>query len=441
MRKTVLILALPLATLLATSPFAGALDIFGWKPFSKDKKTEAKTATNREEAAAQEELQKGTALETSGKTDAAAKVFRQIVKNYELTTAASKAQFHIGHILEKKGDYPGAFKAYSDYTTKYPRGTDFDGVIEAQFNIAKMYLGGKKTKVLGIPVAPSYHRAEEMFTDIVKRAPFHRLAAMAQFNVGQALEKQDKPTEAIGAYQTVVNRYSGDPVADDAHYQLAYVQYRESQNGSYDQAARMKARESFEEFVNRHPRSEKASQARENIKVLGGAEMKSTMDIAKFYDKTKNYKAAALYYNEIVRNAPGSPESDQARKRIDELKGIAGADVLRAGPDRAQSGDMALARRRAQARVDVASRPDYNGPYIPLPPLPGEDGRPRMRSSPVPVGPIAEPALPTVDPLQDLLGNKGRPSDQLLPAPTMPLIPSPAPEVPKPDPEPSQKPK
>ncbi|MEQ1842624.1 MAG: hypothetical protein ABL994_19670, partial [Verrucomicrobiales bacterium] len=94
MRKPVFILALPLATLLATSQFAGALDLFGWKPFSKDKKTEAKTASNREEAAAQEELKKGTALETSGKTDAAAKIFRQIVKNYELTTAASKAQFH-----------------------------------------------------------------------------------------------------------------------------------------------------------------------------------------------------------------------------------------------------------------------------------------------------------------------------------------------------------
>ena len=441
MRKSAIFLAVSMSALLATSPFAGALDLFGWKPFSKDKKAEAKVASAREESAAQDELRRGEGLETSGKADAAMKVFKQVVKNYELTSAAPKAQFHIGHILQQKGSYPEAFKAYSDYTTKYPRGTDFDAVIAAQFDIAKMYLGGKKTKVLGIPVAPSYRRAEEMFTDIVKRAPFHRLSAMAQFNVGQALEKQDKPTEAIGAYQTVVSRYPGDPVADDAQYQLAYVQYKESQGGSYDQSTRMKAKESFEEFVNRHPRSEKASQAKENIKALGGAELKGTMDIAKFYDKTKNYKAAVVYYNEIVRNAPGSTESDQARKRIDELKSIAGVDVLRAGPERAQSGDMALARRRAQARVDVASRPDYNGPYIPLPPIPGDDGRPRMRTPPGVIGPVSEPALPTGDPLQDLLGGKMRPTDQLLPAPTLPPIPSPAPEVPKPEPEPSQKPK
>jgi len=49
--------------------------------------------------------------------------------------------------------------------------------------------------------------------------------------------------------------------------------------------------------------------------------------------------------------------------------------------------------------VDVASRPDYNGPIVPYPTLPGENtGRPNMRTSPV--GPIVEPPLPGGDPLQ-----------------------------------------
>jgi outer membrane protein assembly factor BamD len=388
-------------------------------------------------------LRKGESLENAGKLDAAAKVFRQITKSNELTAAAPKAQFHIGHILERQGDYPGAFKAYSEYTAKYPRGTDLDAVIEAQFNIAKMYLGGKKTKVLGVPVSPSYQKAEEMFAEIVKRAPFHRLAPMAQFNVGQALEKQAKPTEAMAAYQEVVKRYPGDPVAADAQYQLGYVQYREAQSGSYDQSARMKARESFEEFVNRNPKSEKASQARENIQSLSGTELKNTVDIAKFYDKTKNYKAAVVYYYEIIRSAPGTRESDDARKRIDEIKGIAGPDVLRAGPELAQSGEMALARRRAQARVDVASRPDYNGPYIPLPLLPGEGGRPRMRTTPGAIGPVAEPALPAIDPLQDPLGLKPPSADPLLPPVNLPpLPPPPVAEGPKsPEPDSTKKPK
>ena len=57
--------------------------------------------------------------------------------------------------------------------------------------------------------------------------------------------------------------------------------------------------------MNGQPKSEKSAQARENIKVLTAAEVKNTMEIAKFYDKTKNYKAAAVYYNEVIRSAPG----------------------------------------------------------------------------------------------------------------------------------------
>ena len=412
-----------MTAILCAAPMAGAIDFSRLNPFGA-KKAGKSLATPAQESAADQELHRGEALETAGKLDSALKVFKGIVNSGTVTPASAKAQYHIGHILERKGDYPTAFKAYSEYTTKYPSGTDFDAVIQAQFDIAKMYLGGKKTKVLGVPVAPAYKRAEDMFADIVKRAPFHRLAPMAQFNVGQALEKEAKTPEAIAAYKEVISRYPGDPVANDAQYQLGYVQLREAQTGSYNQQTRQHAVESFEEYVNRQPKSEKTAQARENIKVLTAAEIKNTLEIAKFYDKTKNYKAAVVYYNEVIRNAPGGTESDHARKRVEELKGIVGADALRTGPEKAQTGDMALSRRRAQARVDVASRPDYNGPYVPLPPMP-DDGRPRLRTPLGPIGPITEPALPTVDPLQDPLMPKLRTGGPLIPLAPLPPVPEP----------------
>jgi outer membrane protein assembly factor BamD len=418
------------------APLAGAVDILGWKPFG-EKKSGKSAATPAQESAAEQELNRGESLENDGRLDSALKAFRGIVKSGVLTASTPKAQFHIGHILERKGDFPTAFKAYSEYTTKYPSGTDFDKVIQAQFDIAKMYLGGKKTKVLGVPVSPSYHRAEEMFADIVKRAPYHRLAPMAQFNVGQALEKETKTPEAIAAYKEVISRYPGDPVASDAQYQLGYVQYHEMQTGSYNEQTRQRAVESFEEYMNRQPKSEKTAQARENIKTLTAAEIKNTLNIAKFYDKTKNYKAAVIYYNEVIKNAPGTPETEQAQKRIAELKATVGEDALRAGSDKAQTGDMALARRRALARVDVASRPDFNGPYIPLPPLP-DDGRPRLRT-PGPFGPVTEPALPTVDPLQDPSVPKLRTGDPLIPLAPLPPVPDAAKPESKSEADPAKK--
>jgi len=163
--------------------------------------------------------------------------------------------------------------------------------------------------------------------------------------------------------------------------------------------------------------------------------VKNTLEIAKFYDKTNKPKAAVVYYNEVLRSAPGSPESEQARKRIEQLKNTVGVDVLRTGPEKAETGEMALARRRAQARVDVAGRPDFNGPYIPPPQLPPDDS---MRLRPVaPMGPVTEPPLPTGDPLQDPSAPpKMRVNDPLIPLPAIP----PVPEEPKPEPDSAKKP-
>ncbi len=401
MRKFSFVLTLPIVALLALTRPAEALEIFGWKPFGGEKKAANTAPSNTEESSALAGLKDAEALETKGDLSAALKAYRAVVKKNATTSAAAKAQFKIGQILERQRDSDEAFKAYSTYTEKYPRGSEFDTVIQSQFGIAKTFLDGQKKKLLGVPVGKSYERPQAMFGEIVKRAPFHRLAPMAQFNIGQTLEKDGKPMEAVAAYQEVITRYPGDAVADDAHYQIGYVRFHEAQQGSYDQADRQKARDSFEDFLNRYPASEKAAQARQNIQTLGNVDVKGTADVARYYDKMKNYKAAVVYYNEVIRLAPSGTETDYAKKRISALKSLVGAEALRAGPEKAESGAMALARRHAQSKVDVASRPDFNGPPISYPfapPIPGS-GRPPMRMSPL--GPLVEPALPTGDPLQN----------------------------------------
>src|SRR6202035_6180932 len=108
------------------------------------------------------------------------------------------------------------------------------------------FLEGEKRRVLGVKLSPSMQRAQAMFEGIVKNAPFSKLAPLAQFNVGQALEKQGEYPKAIDAYQTVYTKYPNDPVAADALYQVGYVRAKEARAGSYDRAPNQKARASFQ---------------------------------------------------------------------------------------------------------------------------------------------------------------------------------------------------
>ncbi len=358
------------------------------------------------EIAAVELMRRGEQAEARSDRKEALGAYRTIVKKHGTSQLSPKAQRKIGVLLERGGEFEPAYEAYSTYLAKYPEGSDFDSSVESMFRIAKLFLDGRKRKVFGVPFAPSMTRAQEMFEGIIKRAPFSRQAPLAQFNVGQCYEKQGKYPEAIQAYQQVVTKYPGDAIADDAQYQLGYVLLRQSREGSYDRAASMKAREAFEDFVNRYPNSEKVPQARENMQQLQGGVVKGSLDVAKFYDKAKQYRAAVIYYNEVIKQQPGTPDADYAKARIETLRDQVGEDALRAGPERAETGARAAARRKLQAKVDTASRPDYVGPPVVVP----EErivqkstgpGRPQLRTSPGSLDPVpaVEPPLPMLEKL------------------------------------------
>lgn len=354
------------------------------------------------ESSAAEQMRKAESFETAGNSKAAYSAYRVLVKQFGLSALAPKAQRKVGILLEKSGDYDKAFDAYGTYVEKYPRGEDFDSVVESMFKIAKLFLDGEKSKkLLGISVGGSVDRAIEMFGTILKSAPYSKWASAAQFNVGQAFERQGKYPEALSAYQSVLSRYSGDPIASDAQYQMGYVLLKEYREGSYDRVSAQKAREAFEDFISRYPESEKVAQARENMKTLEGGSAKGSLDIAKFYEKTKQYKAAVIYYNDVIKQQPDSAESGIAKARIEELKQLHGEDALRAGPEKAETGAKAATRRKLQARVDTVSRPDYVGPPVKVaaeksPEVSTSPGRPKLRTSPNAIGPVppVEPPLP-----------------------------------------------
>jgi outer membrane protein assembly factor BamD len=389
-----LILTLLLAAGLLLPSVSNAAIIYrsdeGWSIEGDEGSTLEKTAADQMHRAEQ--------LEHEGKDDAAVKAYQALIKHFSLSVLAPKAQQKVGNLLERQTHYEGAFDAYHKYLTKYPKGDDFDAVVDSMFKIAKLFLDGAKRRVFGVPIASSMQKAQEMFADIVKDAPYSKVAPLAQFNVGQALEKQNDLPNAIAAYQKVVADYTNDPVAESALYQIGYVRQRQFREGSYDKNDAQKAREAFDEFINRYPQSERAAQARDNIASLETGQTKNLLQVAKFYDKTKQYKAAVIYYNDVIKSQPGTPDSDYAKQRIDTLKEQVGPDVLQAGPEKVETGAKALERRKLQAKVDTVSRADYVGPPVKIAEAPVETApdKPHLRTSPASVGPVpaVEPPLP-----------------------------------------------
>jgi outer membrane protein assembly factor BamD len=346
--------------------------------------------TGAGDAEAAEIMRQATEFEAAGDFNRAATLYRQVVRRHQVSPSAPAAQFRLAELTDQSGNPNRAFEAYEKLVNDYPQSREFDRALAAQLAIADNFMQRRR-----------FERAGEMYAAILAAAPFARFAPEAQFKLGQALESRREYPQAIAAYQVILDRYAASDYADDALYQIGYVQLTEAQSRSMDLSAAIDAKNTFEEFLMEYPNSEKAAQARENLQRMTGREATDLMAIAKFYDRNTNYRAAVIYYADLVRRQPGTDDAKLANDRIEEIRATVGDDELRAGPERAETGERAAMRRRLQNQVETSALSNYAGPPVTtitpeeLPPP-----RPRLRTSTRDVRPVgAEPvSLPPVEP-------------------------------------------
>jgi outer membrane protein assembly factor BamD len=339
------------------------------------------------------------AFDEQGQTSEAINAYRRAIKRYPLAKPAGEAQYRVAELLESTGNTSRAFNAYQALLTNYPDTQNFERAVSAQVNIANRFLEGKPQSILGLSLGSTAPRAQEMYRAILASAPFSKYAPVAQFNLGLASEKDSKPFEAIAAYQAVMDTYPNSDVVDDAMYQIGYVYMRIGfAQQSQDLSSIISAKNTFEDFLIEFSESEKAPQARENLVRIANKESGDIFQIAKFYEFTRDYRAAVIYYNDVIRRQPDTEDAKISKMRIEELRGEVGDEALRTGPERAETGEKLAIRRRLQAQIETSALADFAGPPtrdIVPDELPA-DIRPRMRTSVDDIRPLpaVEPDLP-----------------------------------------------
>lgn len=304
-------------------------------------------------SSSRDQLELAHKLEAQGQRDAALKAYKGLLRRWPLSFFAPEAQFRLGKILEDQADFYNAFQAFQKMVTKYPSSEYFEQALNEQYRIANLYLAGEPQRIWKIPVGPSMERTIEMYQRIIKNAPYGTYAPQCQFNIGLAREQQRKFTDAVDAYQMVLDNYPTSSVAANAQYQIGYAWMRSSQSGDYDMGAAKKAVDAFQDYLVRYPSSDKAAQAQENIQKLGLKQTQGAFDVAKFYETQHQTRAAFIYYNEVVREDPNSPQAQIAKKRIQELRpmvealpggiGPDGSGVLAGAPQKVASSNQPLA--------------------------------------------------------------------------------------------------
>src|SRR6266496_1323977 len=309
----------------------------------------------------------GQTAEKEGNIKRAIKAYKSLVKHHPKDTLASAALYRSAQLQEQLHEYTPAAESFGQLVEKYPGSPHFEEAIEAQFRVGEIYLNGKKLKFLGIPIASALDRAVTVFANVVRTAPYGKYTARAQFDIGLAREKQGANDAAIQAYQAVVDKFPNEPIAVDAQYQIGYIWFTAAQLGTKDAAAAGNAKTAFEDFLFHYPKSEKAAQARGNLDILEHKQTANSYKVAKFYDKQKYYRAAVIYYNEVIRQQPGSQESNEAKKRIDQLRAKFGDAALQPALPVGQASKKKSDAHGARTAESGSAKPGPANNEAPLP--------------------------------------------------------------------------
>lgn len=154
--------------------------------------------------------------------------------------------------------------------------------------------------------------------------PFSKYAALAELKQADAKFLQSRFPEAAEAYTAFVTAHPTHEEADYAAYRSALSRYRDAPSDFFlfpssfekDQKALRAAAEQLNTFMKERPNSRQAPEAKQLLAEANGKLAQHELYVAEFYWKRERWAGAAMRYEGLVRDFPGSAREPEALLRM-----------------------------------------------------------------------------------------------------------------------------
>jgi len=267
-------------------------------------------------------LTKARSYEGAGKTSRAISVYQGINKKYPYADASGEALFSQGRLFDKQGDLFKAFESYQTLISRHPGSPHYAVAIQRQEAVAHAAADGIiKNNFLGMKTRIGPEKTEKMLTNVRDNAPRAASAPKAQFAIGRVWQQDGNADKSIEAYQKVGANYSDSSYAPEALYQTGQILILKAERGNQNKANVNRARDIFNDLVQRYPRHKRAADAKKHLAILGGQDIQRSYDTAEFYRHKGKTQSAIFYYREVMTKSKSGALHNLAKKRITELGG------------------------------------------------------------------------------------------------------------------------
>jgi outer membrane protein assembly factor BamD len=158
-----------------------------------------------------------------------------------------------------------------------------------------------------------YYKAQDLFEIAI---PYYRGKELAEdlyYKYSYTFYYNGEYILASHYFNNFARTFYNSPKKEETEYMSAYAHYQMSPNYKLDQTYTEKAIEEFQRFANIHPNSERIPEINKLIDEMRAKLERKAFESAKLYYDIGQFQAAVQTFDNVLKDYPGSPKSEEAR--------------------------------------------------------------------------------------------------------------------------------
>jgi outer membrane protein assembly factor BamD len=167
-----------------------------------------------------------------------------------------------------------------------------------------------------------YSDAIKNFQQLKDWYPFSKYAIEAELKIADSHYYLDQYAEAIAAYEEYEQLHPRNEAIPYVIYQIGRCYYDQMDTIDRDQTSARKALETFRRLIRQFPEDSYAIKARTHVTICLQSLAGHEFYVAKFYLRSKKYKAALQRFKAVIANYPDVGVQYQALKYIAQCEAL-----------------------------------------------------------------------------------------------------------------------
>ncbi len=259
-------------------------------------------------------------LISSGDGESALGELVNLKKTYPEIAGPDFDKFVEAEFLYADGKWFKAVKKYDELLDGWPESWLYETAMEREYSIAVAFLNGQKRKVLGMVKLSAFDDGEKTMRRIADRAGDAPISKRALIALAKGYQKKKEFLDAYEVWTEISSRWPTGEMGRTALLEMAQSLHSAYTSPNYDHTTLISAKTYYTNFRLRYPQLVLDHEIDEKLRIIEEQLAYKQYSVGEYYDRTGSVEAAKLYYEEVVKNWPGTSAAQMAQARIDAGK-------------------------------------------------------------------------------------------------------------------------